>query len=209
MSGTLRVTAPDALAIDVLMPHIVRFCHTYPGIELNLSVENSFLDLRHREADVAIRSTNTPPEMAVGSRLCTLGTTFYGSSDYLAEHPSGMTEHYNWLMPSKGLDWFSANQWLEKNFPAALITFRSNSLSGLFKAVKYHLGVAPLPFFLADPTDELKQVMPPPKEFASELWLLTHPDLRHTARVCAFVDFLTEAIVQDKDRIEGIGRTQS
>lgn len=203
LSGVLRVTAPDALTVDVLMPLVVDFCRRYPGIEVDLSVENSFLNLSQREADVAIRSTNVPPEMAVGRRLCVLGATIYCSEEYLARHIKGAINEHNWLMPLKDLDWFAANRWLERHHPKSVVTFRSDSLSALFEAAKQGLGVAPLPFFLGDPEPGLRQVMAPPKEFASELWLLTHPDLRRTARVRAFVDFLLEAFEQVKTRIEG------
>ena len=205
LSGCLRVTAPDALTIEVLMPYIVRFCRTYPDIELDLSVENALLDLSQREADVAIRSTIMPPDMAVGHRLCKLGVTLYGSVKYLDEQADSNIKRYTWLMPGRGLDWFSANQWLERHYPGARIALRSNTLPGLFEAVKLGLGIAPLPFFIADADAELRRVIPPPKEFESELWLLTHPDLRRTARVSVFVDFMTEAIAHAQSIIEGSG----
>ncbi len=202
LSGALHVTAPDALALEVLMPQIALFCRAYPGIELDLSVENSFLDLSLRQADVAIRSTNTPPETAVGRRLCSLGATIYGSVRYLDQQTDPDIGQGTWLMPRKGLDWFSANRWLDKRYPDATIAFRSNTLLGLWEAAKQDLGLAPLPFFLAGRDSRLKRVLEPPQEFSSELWLLTHPDLRRTARVRAFVDFLVEAFEQYRENIE-------
>ena len=203
LDGALYVTAPDGLTIEVLMPYIADFCRAYPGIELNLSVENSFLDLSQREADVAIRSTNTPPDTVVGHRLCSMGATIYGASKYLDNHLNAGLEEYAWLMPHKNQNWYSANQWLTQHYPAASVTLRSNTFLILFEAVKQGLGVAPLPFFLADPEIELKRVIAPPKEFMSELWLLSHPDLRHTARVRAFVEFLREAVTHVQNRLEG------
>ncbi len=203
LSGYLQVTAPDALTIEVLMPHIAHFCKTYPRIELDLTVENGFLDLSQREVDVAIRSTNKPPDMAVGRRLCKLGATIYGSARYIEEQDDRSIAQYAWLMPRKGLDWFSVNQWLERCYKNAHVTLRSNTLLGLFEAVKLDLGVAPLPFFMGDLETDLKRVIEPPKEFESELWVLIHPDLRRSARVSAFVDFMTEAISHAQDIIEG------
>jgi len=202
LSGALHVTAPDALALEILMPHIVDFCQRYPKIELNLSVENSFLNLSQREADVAIRSTNTPPKTAVGSRLCNLGATLYVASKYLDEHSEATLEEYTWLMPHENQGWFSANKWQKQHHPEVSVVLRSNTLLVLFEAVKLGLGIAPLPFFLADPEPGLKRVIEPPKEFTSELWLLTHPQLKRTARVRAFVDFLREAVGHDLNRIE-------
>jgi hypothetical protein len=38
---------------------------------------------------------------------------------------------------------------------------------------------------------------------ASELWLLTHPDLRRTARVRAFMDTLAQSLRRERHLLEG------
>ena len=49
----------------------------------------------------------------------------------------------------------------------------------------------------------LAQLSPPLPELERELWLLTHPDLRNTARARAFLDYCTEAIARRRDIVEG------
>ncbi len=45
---------------------------------------------------------------------------------------------------------------------------------------------------------------------ANALWLGAHRDLRHMARVRAFVDFITECIAGKRDLLEGhVGRSPS
>jgi len=39
-------------------------------------------------------------------------------------------------------------------------------------------------------------------ELESELWLLTHPDLRHVTRIKAAPDFLAETLAQQRDLLE-------
>lgn len=106
-------------------------------------------------------------------------------------------------MPNRNQEWFSANQWLTNHYPNAVVSFRSDTLLALFECVKTGLGVGPLPFFLGEVTPQLKLVMQPAPEFMSELWLLTHPDLRRTARVRAFVDFIKKTIKPLHKQIEG------
>jgi hypothetical protein len=36
-----------------------------------------------------------------------------------------------------------------------------------------------------------------------DLWILTHPDLRHTARVRALLSYLVEAFESEKSAFEG------
>jgi len=204
LHGSLRVTAPDAFAIKLLMPLLARFARQYPDIRLELSLGNNYLDLTRREADVAVRATVTPPEAAIGRRLCTLATTVYGAGSYLEREPAAQTPgQHAWLMPDDELAQLPFAGWQRKHFPAARVVFRSNSLSGLFEAVKHGMGVAPLPCFLGDPEPGLQRLVEPPDELASELWLLTHPDLRRTARVRALMDFLSECIGSGRELIEG------
>ncbi len=37
----------------------------------------------------------------------------------------------------------------------------------------------------------------------SAVWIVVHRDLRHTARIRTFVDFITECIASDRDLLEG------
>lgn len=218
LHGTLRVTAPDAIAFRLLMPHITAFCKTYPDIQLDLVVANNPLDLSQREADIAIRVTTAPPDAVVGRRLCKLARTIYGSRHYLETNAESKPKDYDWLMPNEGLNQLiphegsnqlPINKWLEQHYPSVNVVLHSNTLFGLYEAAKLDLGVAPLPCFLADPDNSLRRIMPPPKELASELWLLTHSDLRRTARVRAFVDFLETAMKGDKALIEGRASNKS
>ncbi len=204
LQGTLRVTAPDAFAIKLLTPFLVEFSQQYPGIQLELSMANNYLDLTRREADIAIRATTTPPETAVGRRLCALVTTVYGATSYLETQPADQTlEQHAWLMPDDALAQLPFARWLRKHFPSAGVVYRSNSLLGLFEAAKRGMGVAPLPCFLGDQETGLQRLLDPHEELASELWLLSHPDLRRTARVRALMDFLAEAIGSKRKLIEG------
>ena len=43
----------------------------------------------------------------------------------------------------------------------------------------------------------------PPEALTLELWILTHPDLRHTARVKALMAYLFPALKKDEDLFAG------
>ena len=65
------------------------------------------------------------------------------------------------------------------------------------------LGVTILPCYLGDSTAGLRRVRDPLPDAATDLWLLSHGDLRNTARVRALIDFLTEALGAERDLFEG------
>ena len=47
------------------------------------------------------------------------------------------------------------------------------------------------------------RVLPPVPDMASSLWLLTHPDLRRTARVRAVLDVLAEHVIRLRRLLDG------
>jgi DNA-binding transcriptional LysR family regulator len=65
------------------------------------------------------------------------------------------------------------------------------------------VGLALLPCYVGAAVAGLAQLSPPLPELERELWLLTHPDLRDTARVRVFLDYCVEAIARRRDLIEG------
>ena len=203
LSGILRVAVPDALLLKILMPHLNIFTQRYPEIQLELVISNNYLNLTRREADIAVRVTQSPPETVIGRRICTMATTIYGSTEYLARQISSTIENYAWLLPDENLAHLPITKWLENKYPKAKTVLRCNTLLGLYEAAVQGLGVVSLPCFLADPDSRLSRVITPPTELTSELWLLTHPDLRRTARVRALIDFMAEVLEQEKDLIEG------
>jgi DNA-binding transcriptional LysR family regulator len=96
-----------------------------------------------------------------------------------------------------------AVRWLARHAPVEAVVLRCNSWLAQLAAARAGLGLAALPCFLADPEPALRRVLPPEPALASELWLLTHPDLRRTARVRAFMETLARGFRRDRTLLEG------
>ena len=56
-----------------------------PGVVTDLILSERELNLSQRDADVAIRVTNEPPETLVGRRICTIRWAVYGRRDQAGE----------------------------------------------------------------------------------------------------------------------------
>ncbi|MFT4561775.1 MAG: DNA-binding transcriptional LysR family regulator [Gammaproteobacteria bacterium] len=201
-SGLLRVTLLDAMAQKLLMADIVRFNDAHPGIELELIVSDSIANLSKREADVAIRISNDPPDNLVGRTVVKLATASYASVDYLARHalPDAKSDltWIGWDSP------VSDPQWVRDGpYPEAPARNRINSSLLQLEAAKAGMGMVVLPCFLGDPERTLRRITPATATPSWEIWLLTHEDLRRTARVRLFMDFMANAILAKKDLLEG------
>ena len=81
--GPLRVTAINNMASSVLMPMFAQFSELHPQVDLHIIVSNMDASLAQREADIAIRLTNTPTDTLIGKRLLTVASTIYGSHKYI------------------------------------------------------------------------------------------------------------------------------
>jgi DNA-binding transcriptional LysR family regulator len=65
------------------------------------------------------------------------------------------------------------------------------------------VGAALLPCFLGDPRRELTRVGAILPELDVDLWILTHADLRQSARVRAFMDLAGAELAKMRETIEG------
>lgn len=209
LSGSIRITTTDTVGLRFVQPHLHGFHRAYPGIDLELIVSNAPFSLSRREADVAIRPTRSPPEELVGRRVSGLAWAVYASRSYLRgrPHPAAPADlaAHALVAGDDSLAQLNAARWLERHAPDARVVYRGNSLMTQLAAVREGFGVGVLPCFLADAERALVRVLPPEDALASELWLLTHADLRGTARVRALMEFLATAIAKDRPFLEGRG----
>ncbi len=209
LTGELRVTMPDLLAMKLLMPDLATFTQIYPGIGLEINVSYEHLDLTKREADVAIRLTDNVPEHLVGQRLLQQATAAYASTTYLAQHDLADVPAHD-LSSLASLTWLGWDdqmtypKWVkESNFPTVPVRHRLNNAVLQLEAVKVGIGIGVLPCFIGDQEPSLRRLPPGRPKLGKHIWLLTHPDLSNTTRVQTFLDFMASAITSRSDLIEG------
>ena len=65
------------------------------------------------------------------------------------------------------------------------------------------LGRRSCPAFLGDVSPALIRLAPPLAELEAGLWILTHSDLRRSARVRAFMDFAGAEMAKQRRLLEG------
>jgi DNA-binding transcriptional LysR family regulator len=204
LTGPLRVAISD-VATRTLMPTFRAFTEQHPEIELELVVSNGLSDLARREADVALRTSVGPPaESLVGRRLGQVASSVYASLELLELHDQAADlAVYPWIGFAASMGGGPAASWLAENLPDARVAMRVEAMLVAHNAVRAGVGVATLPCVLGDDDPELRRVVPDLLVPAGEIWVLTHRDLRATARVRAFVEFVRESILGRRELIEG------
>lgn len=208
-SGDLRVTTTDTLYLHVLLPIFAAFRAAHPLIRLDVVMASQTLNLSRRDADVAIRASDSPGETLVGRRLANLNWAVYARADAPATeaeaHEPKLLFKRDWVALGDPLGYVKAARYVRDHVPAERIALRSSAVLGLTEAVEHGIGIGPLPCFIADQRPGLVRLLPPDPDFSTGLWILTHPDIRHAPRVRAFMDFVGGELAKRKGQLEGAG----
>ena len=197
LEGELRVTTTDTLMVSLIGPHLASFYRKHPHIVVDIVMTNNILDLSRREADIAIRPTQSLEAPLVGRRVSNVHFGIYASPGYLDLcHASNLTEH-QWIGFDTSLQSTQPGKWLEVNVPKERICMRGDSFIALKIAAENGIGVALLPHYLGNSSAQLQRLPVPVRELTTGLWLLTHPDLFRSSKVHAFMDHFEEGINRD------------
>ena len=206
-AGELRVTTSDTLLMHLMTPLFARFGQEYRDIRLDVVVGNQALNLSKRDADVAVRATDDPPETLVGRRVATIGWALYGRATDFPD-PDDLDAQSlferRWVVLGENLASAKVVRYAIDHVPPERIVYRLNTVLGLAEAVEAGIGIGHVPCFIADTRPGLVRLAQPVPEFSPGLWLLTHPDLRHSVRVRAFMDFMAAEIAKYRKLIEGV-----
>ena len=138
-AGELRVTTNDTLLTHLLTPLFARFCQQCPDVRLDVVLSNQALNLSKRDADVAIRATDTPPETLVGRRAATLAWALYGRA---ADFPQPGTldlptlSAHAWVALGDNLGAVKAARFVRERVAPERIVYKVNTVLGLTEAVE-------------------------------------------------------------------------
>ena len=203
LSGKLRVTLSDAAALAVI-DDLRGFAEAYPGIDLQVMVSYALTNLTRREADVAIRVTPKPAEHLVGRRVGSTVVSLFGTAGLLSGwQPEMGLDKLPWLGWDERIAAFGGAAWTSEHVPDARLVASFDSVLVAYHAVREGMGVCFLPCALGDRDQTLRRVDPGLLLPGLPIWILTHPDLRDTARVRAFMQFMVQAMSRTRDLREG------
>lgn len=182
--GSVRVTAAPFLVNRLLIPASGVLLKAHPRLQLELIGDSRNLSLTRREADIALRLAR--PAAGAGNRTIArrIATLDYGV--YAAGGCDDDAELLPWLTYEDTMAHLPHARWLavraEGDTGRAPVLV--NEAEGLIQAACAGLGRALLPCIVADRVGGLKRVRSDEKDLPKrELWLLTHPDIRHLARM--------------------------
>jgi DNA-binding transcriptional LysR family regulator len=201
--GLVRVASTEGVIGGLLLPLLPDLRKALPDLELSLSARNEFHNLSQREADLALRPATAPPGHLIGHCIGPLRHAVYGQREKARRFRRAPLDQQPWLALDDSAAGSQALTWLAQLMPLERISLRFSGLLMVRSACALGLGLAVLPCFLGDAEPGLTRMGDPLPTCDSELWLLSHPELRETVRVRALRQWLLKSLATKADLLAG------
>lgn len=201
--GRLRIGSSVAFGRRVVTPLVLRFMRDYPGIEIDLTFEDIYVDLVAQGIDVAIRLGKLA-DSSLGARHLGINPwTLVAAPAYLKrrgtpKNPQELSRHdvlvYSSVQGDDHLNF--ADRKSGRISVQVSGPFRSNNLSSILAAVRDGMGIAALPMYVAHTSLQSGHVTPILGSYSlpSQEMHAVYPSPKLVpAKVNVLIEFLREA----------------
>ncbi len=202
--GLVRIASTEGVIGGLLLPMLPALRKALPEVNVLCSARNDFHNLSQREADLAVRPATRPPEHLIGQCIGPLRHAVYAQGEKARRFRRLALDQQPWIALDDSAAGSQALTWLAQVLPLEQVTLRFSGLLMVRSACAQGLGLAVLPCFLGDSEPALVRMNEPVPECDSELWLLSHPELRETVRVKALRQWLLKALSAQADLLAGL-----
>jgi molybdate transport repressor ModE-like protein len=201
VAGTVRVTATEKIACEILLPCIAEARRQHPELQIDLLTGVRSLDIARREADVAVRISLSRPTQhrVVCRKLGEIGFTLYASDDYLARagtpaRGKGLAGHevIRFLGAARG----TSEAFVGEPIDGARTALRCNNQFAQFKACADGLGIIEAACCFADDCPGIRRLWPGDPPVLKPAWLLCHEDMRRATRIRVVSSAIVNAFEQ-------------
>ncbi len=154
--GRLTISSSVAFGRRVLTPSILEFMSQHPELEVNLNMDDRYINLVEQGVDLAIRMRRLP-DSSLGSRF--LGTNpwvLVATPQYLSDHsapkvPEDVLQHQALIYSTVQVDhrWNFTDTSGHAESIQVKGPFTSNNLSSILSAARAGMGLAALPRYVA------------------------------------------------------------
>ena len=211
VTGTVTVTANEIQSAFLLPPIVAKLRREAPGLELEIVSSNATVDLRRREADIALRNFRpTQPEL-IATRLRDEPMRLYAAARYLRRlgvaqgqgQGRGRARTDPQLLSGAEFIGFDRTDTLtnslatlglrltQRNFPV-----RTKSHVVLWELVKQGVGIGVVTERLGDAEPRVRRVLPEGEPLLMPMWLTTHRELRTSRRIRLVFDMLAAELAK-------------
>lgn len=192
LSGTIRISTSELIGYYLLPPMLGRFAKEFGNVRLTVSITDRLADLTRSDTDVVIRGTNAPPSYLTGRSVLPISYAAYVRKDLSVRRKA--LHDYDWVGFASADPNAPLTRWQRELVPNSDCRFLFDSAAALNEAALAGLGAAVIPCLVGELEPELARVSDVRQEPKFCLWILSHAELRRTARIRAFTRFIQAEI---------------
>ena len=184
VSGTVRITTTDTILHGLVAPALRPLAARHPLLHYELHTGNELASLTRRDADIAVRATQRPPQHLVGKRVGPVRVALYAPRQKGApSFEAVLAGTGDWVAPDEALPEHPSVRWRRRHLPKVQPRYRVNSILSVLEIIALGLAVGIVPLFLGEARPDVQRLSEPLDDAETDLWLLTHPESRHLRRV--------------------------
>ncbi|MEL6979220.1 MAG: LysR family transcriptional regulator [Pseudomonadota bacterium] len=206
--GELRVSAPQSFGVLRLGPMVADFLREHAEVTVHMALDDRFVELIAEGFDIAIRIGALEDSSLKARKIGEAQTMMVASPGYLETRgaPSAIEDlaehtllHYSYLASGRSWKLMAPNGSEKTVRVGGALTV--NNGSALLTAAERDLGIAFLPDFIVEDSvaaGRVRQILPDATPDPIGIWAVTPPGRFVQPKVRAFVDFIAEALKQDR-----------
>ena len=198
LEGSICITATEITSVSILPPIIAKLRRIHPRVKVQIKSSNSTMDLKRREADIAIRNYRPTDPDLIAKKINDKRGHFYATPDYVRRigNPKKLAElkdaeFIGFDDPAQMVSYLTSIgiEVTDDNFPISAGTHHAH-----WEMVKEGVGIGFMPEDVGDIEPKVQRVLPDQTDLVYPLWLTTHRELKTSARVRVVFDFLAEEL---------------
>lgn len=196
--GTINITTTNVIANVVLPPLVRKFHKLYPQLQVDITVCEDFFDMYKREADLAIRSSDSVEPHVHALKVGRGAWALYGVKEYLKGKSEYKSREFftrnNFIAGSEKIEHIKSNKWLRTKVKEENISLKASSMESIYAAVKAGIGIGLLPCVYKDMDDSLIEISDRFDNFGSPIWLITQKELIDNEKMILCLDFFLKEL---------------
>jgi DNA-binding transcriptional LysR family regulator len=196
--GTVRITTPEFVGLEVLPPILTAFREVHPQIALEISLTNRNEDLTRREADIAVRLSRPTQAALVARRAGETRFGLYAHRSYVERHglPKTFADLRDHVLVGfdKGTLAMQAHQEAGSPITREAFSFRSDSVAAQLAALRAGYGIGGCLVHVAQREPALIPVLAEVFLIKRPVYVVMHESERATRRLRLTFDYLVTAL---------------
>ncbi|AJY46004.1 LysR family transcriptional regulator [Martelella endophytica] len=194
VSGSVRISASDVIAIEVLPSILAPLMAEHPRLEIEISVSDQVEDLLHRKADLAVRMVEPVQDALIARSVGQIAIGCFARRDVIERHGTPQSLGDLAGFPTIGFDnplaYVRETLKAFPDVPLPRFNLRSDSNLAQLAGIRAGCGFGLCQLALGRRDANLVEVLAGQIPFSLPTWVAMHEDLRHSPRCRVVFDAL-------------------